>query len=70
MHRGIHVARAFHIDARDARPGVCSCTGPVTMVTCAPASLGRRGNGKAHFSRAAIGEITHRIEALAGRVPP
>ncbi len=35
VHRGVHVARALHIDARDAG-GVCSCTGPVTMVTCAP----------------------------------
>jgi len=37
VNRSVHIASAFHIDARDAA-GVGNCTGPVTMVTCAPAS--------------------------------
>ena len=67
MNGRIHVARAFHVDAGHARRASASCTGPLTMVTCAPASRGGGRHRKAHFSRTAVGQIAHRIEALAGR---
>ncbi len=61
MNRGIHIARAFHIDARDARRRR-QLHGSGDDGDMRARLAGRGGHGESHFSRTAIGEVAHRIE--------
>jgi hypothetical protein len=63
---GVHVARALDVDARDA--GRRRQIHGSRHQRHVRAGFARRGrDGEAHLARAAIGEVAHRIEPLAGR---